>query len=334
MHRSSHETQSLPALARTRGSVRTEFASALIAIASIGLGACTSALARRAEADYPKLGRSVHVEDVDLHYVEAGGGRPVVLLHGAFGGLQDFTATVFDPLVRRHRTLAIDRPGHGYSQRPKGGPCTPDVQARLIHGALVELGIARPVLVGFSLGGSVALAYGLQFPDDVAGLVTINSTTRDWPSATSWLYYLPQVPLFGDLFVYSLVMPLGLATARSSVENAFSPEPVPESFAHSPVSLSLRPHSFRANAEEMRGLKDFLKKQCTRYGELRMPLVIVAGEDDRVVNSTHHSLFLHEQVPGSELVLIPKCGHQVLYSHPEVVIEAIERVWAMVDAAH
>lgn len=334
MHLQPHEPDVPAVLSHTRGCRRSAFGSALIAVGLCSVSSCTPGLVRRAQADYPKLGRSVHVEGVDLHYVEAGVGRPVVLLHGAFGGLQDFTATIFAPLASRHRTLAIDRPGHGYSERPKGGSCAPDVQARLIHAALAELGVTRPVLVGFSFGGAVALAYALEFPDDVAGLVIINSTTRDWPSPTSFLYYIPQVPLFGDLFMYTLLMPLGLATAQSSVDNAFAPEPVPKSFAHSPVALSLRPQSFRANAEDLRNLKGFLKHQCTRYAELHTPLVIVAGEEDQVVNSKHHSVFLHEQVPRSELVMIPKCGHQALYAHPDAVIGAIERVWAMMEAAH
>jgi pimeloyl-ACP methyl ester carboxylesterase len=143
----------------------------LVVLAVVGLFAWSKRLARDAERDYPKLGRDVAAEGIRLHYVERGRGRPVVMLHGLFGSVGDFTATIFDPVARTRRALAIDRPGHGYSERPANETCTPAVQARLVHAALTELGVARPVLVGFLYGDRVALQYGPEFPiDDASSL--------------------------------------------------------------------------------------------------------------------------------------------------------------------
>src|ERR1700679_625207 len=73
-----------------------------------------------------------------LHYVEEGAGQTIVLLHGNEGTLEDFTLSVFDKLATKYQTLAFDRPGHGGSQTSKQ-LASPEVQARILHDALVKL---------------------------------------------------------------------------------------------------------------------------------------------------------------------------------------------------
>ena len=299
--------------------------------ASCALAAWTRHLARQAELDYPELGHRVAVDGLAMHYVERGSGAPVVLLHGAFGALEDYTATIFDPLARNHRVIAIDRPGHGYSERPADETCTPQVQAQIVHAMLKQLGVQRPVLVGFSWSGALVLAYALEFPDEIAGLVTINGVSHPWPGTTSPLYYLPALPLIGPLFTHTLVMPIGRYTMRTSIERAFDPETPPLLFNSSPVRLELRPASFAANAEDIRVLRDSVRAESPHYGEIAVPLVIVVGESDKIVTPTLHSHALHDEVPGSELVSIPDAGHQLLYSHPKAILNAIDRAERMAE---
>src|SRR5262245_34352567 len=109
---------------------------------------------RRIEAANPPLGSFVEVGGVRLHYAAKGSGPPVVLVHGASITLRDWTASIFDDLVAAgHRTLAFDRPGYGYSDRPGGEWPSPAVQARLLREALARLGVERPILVGHSWAG-------------------------------------------------------------------------------------------------------------------------------------------------------------------------------------
>jgi pimeloyl-ACP methyl ester carboxylesterase len=119
----------------------------------------TDAVVRQAEAEYPPFD-FVTVEGVRLHYVDEGSGRPVVFLHAANGHLRHFTMSpMFEPLMQEYRAIVFDRPGLGYSEQPVGESATPSVQARLIHGALQQLGVEKPVLVGQSWGGSVSAAF-------------------------------------------------------------------------------------------------------------------------------------------------------------------------------
>jgi pimeloyl-ACP methyl ester carboxylesterase len=294
------------------------------------LAVWTRHLALEAERDSPELGHTITVDGADLHYVARGEGRSVVLVHGAFGSLRDFTATVFDPLSRRYHAIAIDRPGHGYSDRIDDA-CTPLAQARIVHEVLERLGVERPLLVGFSWGGTLALDYALEYPREVAGVVTLNAVSHPWPGGTSPLYVLPPIPILGPLFTHTLVMPLGRWLARASIERSFEPERVPLSYSSTSVALALRPASYAANAQDIRALEDSVRERCARYKEITVPLVIVVAEGDEIVTPEIHSHTLHREVAGSEMISVPHAGHQLLYAHPKVVMDAIDRAWELVD---
>lgn len=296
-------------------------ALALVALLVVGAVA-TRVLVAQAESEHPRLGRLVDVDGVAQHVVEGGDGEAIVLVHGAFGAAQDFTTTVFDTLSATHRVVAWDRPGHGYSERPDG-VVDPGVQADLLLGLIDALELERPLLVGFSYGGAVALTAALRAPDRVGGVVMLNAPSHPWPTPIEYHYRLPAVPLIGPLVVETLLMPFGHAMSGSSVERAFAPRPVAEAFASSPVLLSLRPASYRANAEDIRTLKPWLAGQADRYVELAVPLTIVQAEGDLVVSPTLHSPPLHRDAPDSTMIRLPDAGHQILYTHTDLVVDLI-----------
>lgn len=299
----------------------------LAATGSLAMSLWTRRLAEQAELEHPRLGPSVEVEGISLSYAHRGRGSPVVLLHGAFGGLQDYTATIFDPLARKHRTIAFDLPGHAYSERPDR-PMTPADHASLLHAATRELGVEKPIVVGFSFGGTVALAWALAYPDDVAGLVLINPVAYPWPGGVDPIYRIARWPVAGALLRHTLVMPLGRARTRASIERAFAPAKPPFAFSTSPIALALRPASFAAVSEDMAGLNAFVAEQCRRYAELRMPIEIVAGDGDLVAIAEHHSAQLARTVADGNLVIVPEIGHQLLFTRPKAVLEAVDRVAA------
>lgn len=90
----------------------------------------------RLEALYPSIGEQIQLAGLQLHYVEAGDGPVVVLIHGSTTNLRDFTASIFDPLTRYCRVVAFDRPGHGYSTYPQQFWMNPEEQAGAIQDAL------------------------------------------------------------------------------------------------------------------------------------------------------------------------------------------------------
>ena len=140
--------------------------------------------ARRAERENPPTGQFIEVDGVRLHYMDRGRGEPVVLLHGNGSMAQDFDLSgVLDIAAGRYRVIAFDRPGYGHSARPRDRLWTPDAQAKVLHEALVRLGVERPIVVGHSWGTLVALALSLRYPEDVKSLVLLSG------------YYFPTLRL-------------------------------------------------------------------------------------------------------------------------------------------
>ncbi len=90
---------------------------------------------------FPPAGKFITIDNCKLHYITAGKGQPVVFLHGGMLSSRDFNAVIQLAAMQGYHAIAFDRPGYGYSERPKGVKVTPIYQARLIYRALKELGI-------------------------------------------------------------------------------------------------------------------------------------------------------------------------------------------------
>ncbi len=287
--------------------------------------ATTLYLSARAERLHPPLGKFVTVEGLRQHYIERGDASApsIVFVHGAFGAAQDFAVTILDDLARDHHCIAWDRPGHGYSERPTDEVAGPDVQARLLVGLIEELGLDRPLIVGFSYGGAVTLATALDAPDAIRGAVLLNGPSHPWPDPTNLEYRIPAYPVVGAIATSALFSPLGHLLADSSVSRVFSPERVPTAYAKSPVQLSLRPDTYCANAEDIRVLKPYLTAQTGRYANLRVPITMVVSEGDLVVSPTIHSLQLRESAPQFEMIRLEGAGHQILYTQSQLVARTV-----------
>lgn len=299
----------------------------LVGFALFGLSATTAHLTRQAEADFPPAGRLITAAGLRQHVIESGrnqDGRPtLVMIHGAYGAAQDFAVSLM-PLMEDHfHAVAVDRPGHGYSER--GDAATPDQQARVLHATLEELGIRRPILLGFSYGGAVALNYALQYPGDTAALVLINPATHPWRSVPAMPFGLTDAPLLGPAVKYTLVTPLGHLLKDAGAERVFRPGGVPPAFAQAPLALSLRPDSYAANAEDIRELDGFLRRQAEFYSSLRLPVEIVVDEGDPSVSPVIHGRRLAQEIPGAALAVTTGGGHPLHFSRPAAVLQAIDR---------
>ena len=281
--------------------------------------------ARKTEREHPPTGRFVTVDGVRLHYIEKGEGSPVVLLHGNVVTAEDFqTSGVLDLLARRHRVIAFDRPGFGYSERPHGSAWSARKQAELLKEAFVILGINRPVVLGHSLGAAVALALALNHPDAVKGLVLLSGYYYPSLRADVLLSSPAAIPIVGDLLRYSISPLLGRLMQPLLLKGMFAPLPVPASFAKgSTPDMSVRPGQIRAESEDGVAMIPAAMAMRHHYQELTMPVVIMAGTKDRVVN-VKQPRRLHAQIPHSTLRLVPGVGHMLHYAVPEEVAETIE----------
>ena len=238
---------------------------------------------------------------------------------------EDFqTSGVLDLLARRHRVIAFDRPGFGYSDRPHGSAWSARKQAELLREAFVILGINRPVVLGHSLGAAVALALALNHADAVKALVLLSGYYYPSLRADVLLSSPAAIPIIGDLLRYSISPLLGKLMQPLLLKGMFAPLPVPASFAKgSTPDMSIRPGQIRAESQDGVAMIPGAMAMRHHYQELTMPVVIMAGTKDRVVN-VKQPRRLHAQIRHSTLRLVPGVGHMLHYAVPEAVAEAIE----------
>jgi pimeloyl-ACP methyl ester carboxylesterase len=302
------------------------------AVLAVLLAALTAIGTVMIERQYPPAGRFVEVTGGRLHVLERG--QPdapvVVLLHGASGNLQDVDAALGTLLATRYRVIMIDRPGHGWSDRPGGDDdASPARQAALIAQALEKLGVARAILVGVSWSGALATNYALTFQERVTGLVLLAPVSHRWPGGIAWNYRLASMPVLGPLFVRTALMLLAYPMLDRLVGAAFAPQAMPDGYpARAALALALRPGEFLANARDVANLKANVTLQAHRYGEIRVPVVILAGDRDTTVSPDIHSKALAAAIPNAKLIILPGVGHIIHHAKAELVIGEIDAIAA------
>jgi pimeloyl-ACP methyl ester carboxylesterase len=284
--------------------------------------------ARQAERDHPPAGRFIEVDGIRLHYLERGSGPAVVLLHGNVVSAEDYVLSgVFAETAARHRVIAFDRPGFGYSDRPHGTLWTPAGQARLLRQAFAQMGLERPVVVGHSWGTLAALALALDHPEAVGGLVLLSGYYKPTARLDVLLAALTAIPVIGDVLRHTVSPLLGSAMLPLNVKAMFAPQAVPDRFHQDfPYGFPVRPSQIRAESQDAVTMAPGAAALRNRYSELELPVTIMAGTEDNIVGVDGHAVWLHEALPGSVLRLVPNAGHMLHYAVPELVAQAIETV--------
>ncbi|MCB1361630.1 MAG: alpha/beta hydrolase [Rhodobacter sp.] len=305
-------------------------------LATAGVVAGSSALtllnARRREAAwrhaFPPEGHFVPVEGRRIHLHAAGpADRPaVVLIHGANGNLRDFTFDLVARLAGPYRVISVDRPGMGWSDSWGEADSDPMVQARVLRQAVATSGVTRPVVLGHSYGGSVAMAWALQDPQ-TAGLVLLAGATHPWTghSLGAW-YAINDTPLGRP----ARALAAGLAPRRmidASLASVFAPAPVPDGYAqHFGPGLALRRQTQAANTRQVNALLRHLTRMQPRYAGLRLPIEVLHGDADTIVGIDIHARKLVADVPSARLTVLRGAGHMPHHSHTEAVLDAVRRV--------
>jgi pimeloyl-ACP methyl ester carboxylesterase len=275
--------------------------------------------------------QSVVVDGKILSYVSAGSGQPVVLIHGNPGSHHDYTFGVIERLSESYHVFAFDRPGHGYSERHDSVHTTVEVQARIIRDALQKLGIEKPVLVGHSWGGSLVLAAAVAYANELSAIVLLAPAA--YPSLrVEWWSFLPHVPVIGKFVVNRLTPYLGRAFVRKNLRQAYEPQDMQHDYAEQSADLWMRPDQIRACAYDERTLGASLKVLSQHYCDIEIPVVIVTGSADRLLDPNEHAYPLQKAIRNSTLIVLQDTGHQLPQTKPDDVILAIDAAWAAASA--
>jgi pimeloyl-ACP methyl ester carboxylesterase len=288
----------------------------------------TRRIAARAERLVPPRGKFVDVGGSRIHYVEQGEGRPILFIHGLGAYLHHFRHPLFADFGDGYRLIAIDRAGSGYSTRAKGLTGRLPEQAGQVAALIDALGLEKPLLVGHSLGGAIALATALDYPEKISGLALIAPYTHHETEVPPEFAGLKiRSPLLRRVISSTIALPLAIRHRQATLDFVFGPQQAPPDYAVEGGALSgLRPGHFYATATDYVAVDEDLPKLQTRYGELKMPVGILFGTEDRVLNYERQGLKMQGKIEGLELEIIQGVGHMPQYAVTDRVISFIKRM--------
>ena len=277
-----------------------------------------------AEAAFPPQGRFVTVDGLRVHAVIEGEGPDLVLIHGASGSTRDFTFSFVERIKDRYRVIAFDRPGLGYTDRLPEGNEGIFEQAALLSKAAAHLGAEKPIVVGHSLGGAVALAWALDHP--AAALVTISGPSHRWETGLPLLYKVNSSAIGSALAVPLITAWVPEDYVERQIASIFEPQSMPDGYAEAVgAPLTLRRESLRANAEQRAGLKAEITAMQGRYGELSLPFELVHGDADTTVLFGVHAVPMASDAPTVHVDRLPGIGHMPHHAAADAVVAAIDR---------
>lgn len=247
--------------------------------------------------------------DERLAFDQSGRGPDVLLIHGALTTAVDMTLAL-TPALDGMRVTAVDRPGHGRSPRAPGVE-TPWRQAERIHALAVELGLDRPVVVGHSFGGAVALAYALRYPEETSGAVLLAPIVFPEVRLEHGLFAPRDLPL-GRLWnrtlgpgFDSLVLPLLWRVM-------FLPQAMPQAFRDCfPFDQAGARASLEAEGGDALAINRGLARILMAAPACRTPVRIFAGAADPVVNNGLHGWRLSRMLRDVAFDWLPGLGHMI-----------------------
>jgi pimeloyl-ACP methyl ester carboxylesterase len=297
---------------------------ALSLLIVLGLVLFTAWTAHQVETNMPPRGKFIDIDGARLHYIDKGSGPPLVLIHGLAGQILNFTHSLLGRLSNDFRVIILDRPGSGYSLRPDETLAPLTAQARLVSRFCQALGLERPVVVGHSLGGALALDH----PEQVGALALIAPVThqpKNVPPPFDGLVI--GSPLMRRLIAWTVATPLAIANRERALTTLFGPQSVPEDFAtRGGGLLSLRPRAFIGASMDVTAAEADLAAMPARYRDLTMPVGILYGTDDRILDPALHAQGFVTKAPGTDLELIEGAGHMLLISSADEVAAFVARI--------
>jgi pimeloyl-ACP methyl ester carboxylesterase len=307
---------------------------ALLLLPLAGLALFSAWTARQVEKRLPPHGDFIEVDGACIHYLDEGSGPTLLLIHGLAGQTRVFTHSLLDRLKSQYRVVILDRPGCGYSTRPPRASAAISAQARTIAHFIDKLGLKRPLVVGHSLGGAIALSLALDHPDRVGGLALLAPLTHAQDEVPPLFRGLAvKSPMMRHFIAWTSAIPLSIRNRQFVLEQAFGPQPVVADYGTLGGGLlNLRPRSYVNASRDLMATTQDMAQMQERYHQLTIPVGMLFGTGDRLLDHIKHGAAMAAKVAGLDLELIEGGGHMVPISSADRTVTLITRVAERVAA--
>jgi pimeloyl-ACP methyl ester carboxylesterase len=264
----------------------------------------------------------IEINGLQLHVKTMGQGEPVfVLLHG-FGASLYSWQPVMEPFSQHGMVIAFDRPAFGLTERPLSwegqNPYSPEAQVALVIGLLDHFDVERAILVGNSAGGTVAMQVALAYPARVSALILVDPAVYASGGAPAWIRPLlgtPQMRHLGPLVARQVQ-----TRGPQLLELAWHD---PSKLSQETIGLYQKPLQVENwdQALWQFTLASHASGLAERLAEFTLPVLVITGDDDRIV-PTEDSIRLAVELPNASLVVIPQAGHVPHEERPDLFMQA------------
>jgi pimeloyl-ACP methyl ester carboxylesterase len=265
----------------------------------------------------------IEVNGIKVHYKTYGQGEPTfILLHG-FGASLFSWHEVTAPLSKYGTVIAYDRPAFGLTERPmtwKGeNPYSQQAQVELVIGLMDKLNVKKAILVGNSAGGTISMLAALQYPERVQALILVDPAVYAGGGAPAWVRPIlktPQMNRIGPLFARQL-QAQGVEFIKTAWHDPSRITPETLDGYQKPLRVD--------NWDKALWFLTVASQESTltqRLNELTLPVLVITGDDDRIV-PTGQSIRLADELPNAILNVIPQSGHLSHEEHPDLFMQAV-----------
>lgn len=307
--------------------------SLLACSAAAVLAGCTAPFdAGNAEDAFPPIGDFVQTSAGRVHLWRAGPTdpllaerKPAVLIHGASGNLRDFTFAIAPKIAETRPVIAVDRPGFGYTDRPDGTD-TPAAQAAMLREAVGEIGVDQPLVLGHSYGAAVTMAWALDAPETVSGIIPVSGVTMPYRGMGRVLSALGLAGIVTWAYSEYLKSVANDGGIERFLDRVFRPQRPPPGYpAYIGAPLALRQGTLDANGRDLEVLNGALIDMAPRYANMSTPAEIIHGAAD-FIDPGRQSVALKTAIPNGRLTLLPNVGHMAHHVGTDTLIEALDRL--------
>jgi len=258
-------------------------------------------------------GKFVTVDGKKVHYVEAGNGPPIILIHGFLYHTVMWKKNI-DALAGKFKVYAIDLWGWGYSERLKENEYSFERYGKQIVGFMDALNIKKATLAGQSMGGGISVYVAAHYPERVDRLILVDPAVIPYPMTTIGKIY--QFPFIGE---FMNAIP-GDALMKNNIKTIwfYDRKKVTEEYCKEVLQPFCIKGSYAGSMVILRNVlkEPYVEKEANLLAKMSIPTLIIHGREDKAI-PLDRSKRLNDLWKGSKLVIFDKAGHSPHEEYPE-----------------